>query len=79
MSIAIVECIGISELWEQHGVARRYASLSLAQVAEATRLYRSGLSLVAVGNALGVNHSTVWLTLKRAGVSLRDCQGEEQA
>lgn len=69
----------VSELLEQRGVERRYASLSPTQVAEGIRLYHTGMSLVAVGKELGVNQSTVWSALKRAGAPLRDCHGRKQS
>jgi DNA-directed RNA polymerase specialized sigma24 family protein len=60
---------------EQRGVQRRYRSLSVDQVAEAVKLYESGLSPVGVGEILRVNSGTVWQALKRNGVPLRDCHG----
>jgi DNA-directed RNA polymerase specialized sigma24 family protein len=65
----------VSELLEQRDVQRRYRSLSVDQVADAVKLYESGLSLVGVGEILQVNSGTVWQALKRKGVPLRDCHG----
>jgi hypothetical protein len=42
-------------------------SLSVDQVAEAVKLYGSGLSLVRVGEMLQLNSGTVWQALKRGG------------
>jgi DNA-directed RNA polymerase specialized sigma24 family protein len=69
----------VSELLEQRGVQRRYRSLSVDQVAEAVKLYESGLSLVRVGDVLQANSGTVWQALKRKGVPLRDCHGRAMA
>jgi DNA-directed RNA polymerase specialized sigma24 family protein len=63
---------------EQRGVQRRYRRLSVDQVAEAVKLYESGLSLVRVGEVLPVNSGTVWQALKRKGVPLRDCHGRSR-
>lgn len=68
----------VSQLLEQSGVDRRYASLRPHQVAEAVQLYQTGMSLVAVGKALGANQSTVWWALKRVGAPLRDCHGRNR-
>ncbi|MFL6139651.1 MAG: helix-turn-helix domain-containing protein [Frankiaceae bacterium] len=39
------------------------------------QLYGAGLSAAQVGAVLGCHGSTVWRTLRRAGVELRDEQG----
>ncbi len=54
---------------------RRYPALEEHEVEVATQLYSSGLSLRNVGIALGVHASTVRLSLRRAGVPLRQRNG----
>lgn len=54
---------------------REQRAISSAQVASASRLYQSGLSLAAVGEKLGFNAQTIATHLRRAGVSLRDPHG----
>jgi transposase len=61
----------VSELLERRGVQRRYAALRPEQVFEAEELYKAGRSLVAIGNVLKVNQSTVWHALRGKGVPLR--------
>jgi IS30 family transposase len=79
----------IRELALEFGIARGTASrhLKLAgaevrgrsmnpdEVAEAARLYATGLSTTAVGDQLGRHHSAIWKALRRAGIELRDTQG----
>ena len=48
-------------------------------VGRAATLYRSGWSLVRVGEDFGVNASTVMNVLKRAGVEMRPRQGGRRA
>lgn len=57
------------------GVAIRYQGLDAAGEQESVRLYRSGLSLVAVGDRLGVDHGTIHNTLRRLGEPTRDSHG----
>jgi hypothetical protein len=61
----------VSAVLERHGVARRYRILTPQDVDAAVRLYESGLSLVAVGERLGANASTVLNTLRKTGVRMR--------
>ena len=59
----------------QREPVREQRAISSAQVATASRLYQSGLSLAAVGQKLGFNAQTIATHLRRAGVSLRDPHG----
>ena len=56
---------------KRHGVARRYRILTPQDIDAAVRLYESGLSLVAVGERLGVNVSTILNALRTTGVQVR--------
>ena len=42
---------------------------------EARQLYDQGWSLASIGTHFGVNASTVWHALRRAGVPMRDTHG----
>ena len=59
------------------GVRKHYPALIPEQVDEAAQLYRSGQSLVSVGEHFGVNVSTVRTALLKVGVEMRDCHGRE--
>jgi len=61
----------VSAVLERHRVARRYRILKPQDVDAAVGLYESGLSLVAVGERLGVNASTILNALRTTGVQLR--------
>ncbi len=50
---------------------RRPRSMTDAERVEAVQLYGQGWSCARIGEHIGRNHSTVWLALKAAGVSLR--------
>ena len=63
---------------DRQGAPIREHAISSAQVATASRLYLSGLSLAAVGEKLGFNAQTIATHLRRAGVSLRDPHGRAQ-
>lgn len=63
---------------DRYGESPRNHAISSAQVAAASRLYQSGLSLAAVGEKLGFNAQTIATHLRRAGVSLRDPHGRVQ-
>ncbi|MFF8186011.1 helix-turn-helix domain-containing protein [Microbacterium sp. NPDC016588] len=63
---------------DRRGVNPRAHAITAAQVATASRLYLSGLSLAAVGEKLGFNAQTIATHLRRAGVSLRDPHGRVQ-
>ncbi|MEM9409150.1 MAG: helix-turn-helix domain-containing protein [Acidobacteriota bacterium] len=56
---------------ERVGVQRRYRRLTPADIDEAATLYRSGLSLEAVGMELGVSAHTILIHLRRLGVARR--------
>jgi IS30 family transposase len=49
--------------------------LSEQELAQARRLYESGLSLVKVSKRIGRHHTTVHLALRRAGVTMRPRKG----
>ena len=68
----VVECM------RRAGVPRRYPKLGLEAIDKAASLYRSGWSLVAVGEALSVDPSTVRRVLVTQGVPMRDPQGRER-
>ena len=59
----------------QGAPVREQRAISSAQVASASQLYRSGLSLTKVGEKLGFNAQTIATHLRRAGVQLRDPHG----
>jgi DNA-binding CsgD family transcriptional regulator len=65
----------VTQLLERQGVPRRYQSLTSEQVARATSLYESGLSLSAVGQELSCDPATVSQALRAAGVALRPRNG----
>jgi DNA-binding CsgD family transcriptional regulator len=54
---------------------RRYPAFDEHGVELAVKLYGTGLSLRDVGHSLGVNPSTVRLSLLRSGVRLRERNG----
>lgn len=57
---------------DRHGVAPRDRTISSAQVATASRLYQSGLSLAKVGVKLGFDAQTIANHLHRVGVPVRE-------
>jgi DNA-binding CsgD family transcriptional regulator len=65
----------VSKILIREGVPRRNASLTPESVQEAALLYRSGLSLAAVGLHLGCDPNTVRLALMAAGEPRRDTHG----
>ncbi|WP_083285877.1 hypothetical protein [Microbacterium sp. BH-3-3-3] len=66
----------MNDLAKSHGGARpKVHVITQAQVATASRLYLSGLSLANVGEKLGFNAQTIATHLRRAGVALRDPHG----
>lgn len=65
----------ILRLLHQHDVTMRQQRLTRTDLAEAILLYGSGLSLQAVGDLLGRNHSTIHRALQQAGVTMRDTHG----
>ena len=58
-------------LLKQHGVQRRCQPMTGSQVAEAKRLYETGLSVSAVSQLLEVPWTTVERALRRAGAAMR--------
>jgi hypothetical protein len=54
------------------GVRLRRTSLTADELARATKLYESGLSTIKVGEKLGRHDTTIWMSLRRAGVQMRD-------
>jgi hypothetical protein len=62
-------------LLHEAGVPMRRRPLTDQELADARQLYESGLSLVAVGERIGRHHTTVHLSLRRAGVVRRASQG----
>jgi DNA-binding CsgD family transcriptional regulator len=59
-------------------VTPRYRALGPAEIAEATRMYASGMSLAAVGRLLGVHANTVRSALIKAGIRTRDSHGRDR-
>lgn len=60
------------------GVMLRMDSPSEEQIDEMVRLYESGLSLVRVGDRIGVSARTVLKYLRKRAVRVRDSRGEHQ-
>lgn len=57
---------------------RRYPALQGDELKEARRLYESGQSAATVAEHFAIDASTVYRTLKREGVQMRDPQGRER-
>nr|WP_300148981.1 helix-turn-helix domain-containing protein [Propionicimonas sp.] len=82
---------GVAELADRYGVhrttvathlrrrstPRRLAGLDINERAEAVRLYRSGISLRAIGRRMGVDRKTVRAVVVSAGVAIRSGRGAE--
>jgi hypothetical protein len=62
----------------RRGVKMRGQGLAESQVDQGIQLYERGWSVARIGSHLGVNGSTVWLTLRARGVRMRDAQGQER-
>ena len=60
------------------GVQIRNQGLTDEQIADAVRLYESGLSLAKIGAEVGVDHGTVRRQLLRHSVRMRDTHGLER-
>jgi IS30 family transposase len=56
----------------------RYHPLTPEQIEHAIKAYQAGNSSKMIGDLLGVDASTVWRTLRREGVEMRDCHGRQQ-
>jgi len=65
----------VSNLLKSRGITLRMASMTHEQIAEAIALYESGLSLVRVGEVLGVSAGNVHARLRERGVAIRDSHG----
>lgn len=65
----------VLRLLEQNGVAMRQQPIPAELIPEAAELYYEGLSLTAVSDRLGVNRSTLFHALRRAGVTMRPAIG----
>ena len=63
----------IVRLLRDYGIEIRNKRLTPAQLEEAERLYLTGLSLVSVGEVMGIKSATIYVNLKRAGVQMRPC------
>jgi hypothetical protein len=61
----------VSLIFRRLGVAIRHRSVGSKQVAQASKLYAEGLSLMRVAERLGVTQGAVNNALKAAGVELR--------
>jgi hypothetical protein len=68
----------ISDVLKRCGVATRFRPLGDDQIAEAVRLYASGLSLARVGERVGADALTIRSKLLGRGVRMRDPQGRER-
>ena len=62
----------ISILLQKQGVSPRYRKMDDTTTSRCIELYNSGLSLVAVGQKLGIDQATVRRTLLSRGVERRD-------
>jgi len=62
-------------LLHENAIAMRFQGLSEAEVAQATRLYEAGQSLVQVGRSLALEPTSIHDALRRAGVQMRDVHG----
>jgi hypothetical protein len=69
----------VREIAIEAGLDPHPRGLQSKDVERATRLYRSGWSLVRVGEDFGVNASTVMNALKKEGVEMRPRQGGPRA
>lgn len=61
-----------------NGVAMRLAKTTTDQANEAVRLYQSGLSIVKVGDRLGLSARTIFSILDERGVETRDIHGRNR-
>ena len=59
------------------GVQLRRQRTADDEIAQAAALYTHGLSLAAIGQHLGRDHTVVWHAIIRAGVPMRDSHGRE--
>ena len=69
---------GVANALERAGVPRRYRRLTASDIDTAIQLYESGKSLLAVGQHLGVNPSTIRHHLLQSKVQLRVQHGRRR-
>jgi transposase-like protein len=65
----------VLRLLKENGVAMRQQPIPAEVISTAAELYETGLSLATVAERLGVNTSTLFLALRRAGVQMRPTTG----
>lgn len=65
----------VLRLLRNQGVQLRNQPMAPTQVEQAIQLYGQGLSLAAVGQRLGFDHTAIRNALARAGVPRRDSHG----
>jgi transcriptional regulator of aromatic amino acid metabolism len=61
----------VTALLRRHGVELRQAGLAPADIPTATQLYGQGWSCAQLGTRFGVASTTVWRSLRAAGVVMR--------
>jgi hypothetical protein len=62
---------GVLTLLASRGVTMRNQPITQSQLAEATKLYTTGLSLATLSKQLGVPHETIRRSLISAGIAMR--------
>ena len=67
----------VLKLLADRGVVMRRQGLTDAEMEEAIRLYKQGLSVLDVGERIGRSSTVVWRALKKHGVALRPRNGWE--
>jgi lambda repressor-like predicted transcriptional regulator len=65
----------IADHLRRRGVQPRYIALTDTDIRIAAKLYRQGLSLVAIGDRFGVNDCTIMRALHKLGVTMRPRRG----
>ena len=65
----------VSKILERRGVPRRNRPLTPEQINHTVKAYQAGSSSKMIGDLLGVDASTIWPTLRREGVKMRDSYG----
>jgi hypothetical protein len=68
----------VSNLFERRGVPRWYRPLTPQQIDHAVKAYQAGSSSEMIGDLLGVDASTIWRTLRRERLKMRDSYGRAQ-
>ena len=69
----------VSKHLKNAGLQLRCGPLTEDEIARAAELYRTGLSLLAVGEKLGRHPSGIWRALKAAEIPRRDFHGRERS